>query len=65
MKDVLRAKLLVPILTLLVVVITDIVGVPLSSNTLWLLGITAITIFTGEEFKDVKEIAEKYRNRVE
>jgi len=61
MDKILRAKLLVPVLVIVVTVATDIAGVPLEPSTLYTIGATGIAVLVGEEVKDVKELVEKYR----
>ena len=61
MEKLLRAKLLVPVLVVIVTVATDIAGIPLDPGTLYLIGAVAIAVFTGEEVSDIKEKIEKYK----
>ncbi len=61
MEKLLRAKLLVPILVVIVTVATDVMGAPLEASTLYTIGAVAIAVFAGEEVKEIKEMIEKYK----
>ena len=61
MEKLLRAKLLVPILVVIVTVVTDIMGAPLEASTLYTIGAVAIAVFAGEEVADIKEKISKYK----
>ena len=61
MDKILRAKLLVPVLVIIVTVLTDVAGVPLEPHTLYTIGAVAISLVVEEGYKEVKEMLKDYK----
>ena len=61
MEKILRAKLLVPVLVIIVTVATDVAGAPLEASTLYTIGAVAISLVVEEGYMEVKEMLKDYK----
>ncbi len=61
LKKLIRAKLLVPVAVIVVIVLTDVLGVPLQAESLYSMVALAVSLVVEEGYVEIKKMIKEYK----